>query len=101
MPKVGNERRSRIDWEENLFQGRVRYCDALVRPIFGVLIVQSEIERRERELAPVKNTSIGQLGVVHFFNYLCWNLFRWIAVIGCKRVEHFFVPDPVLQHLRW
>src|ERR671918_1095252 len=100
MTKVGNKRRTRIDGQKNFFQNRVRYCHAIVRRIFGVLIVQSEIKRRERELASVENTGVGQLGVVHFLNYFCWNFFRWIAVIGRERVEHLLVPDPVLQHLR-
>ena len=26
--------------------------------------------------------------------------FRRIAIIGRERIEHFLVPDPVLQHLR-
>src|SRR4030095_3914731 len=100
MAKVGNECRARIDGEENFFQNWVRYYHAIIRRIFGVRSVQSEIERRERELAPVKNTGVGQFGVVHFLNYFSRNFFRWIAVIGGERVEHLLVPDPVLQHLR-
>ena len=87
-------------WEENFFQNWVRYCHAIVWRIFGVLIVQSEIERRKRELAAVKNTGVGQFGVIHFFDYFRWNFFRWIPVIGGKSVEYLLVPDPVLQHLR-
>src|SRR5258708_13820012 len=65
-----------------------------------MLIVQLQVERREGELASIKNTGIRKLGVIHFFDYFRWNFLRWITVVGRKRVEHFLVPDPVLQHLR-
>ena len=35
-----------------------------------------------------------------FLNYFRRNFLRRIAIIGRKSVEHFLVPDPVLQHLR-
>src|SRR5437762_4680488 len=66
-----------------------------------MLIVQFEVERCEGELASIKNTGIRQLRVIHFFDDFRWNFLRWIAVIGRKRIEHFLVPDPILQHLRW
>src|SRR6266550_5236058 len=100
MPKVGNERRARIDWQKNLFQDRIRNRHGIVGIVFWVLIVQSQVERCERKLASIENTGIGQLGVIHFLYYFRWNLFRGIAVIRGKYVEHFFIPYPVLQHLR-
>src|SRR6266536_5973284 len=66
-----------------------------------MLIVQLQVERCEGELASIQNTGIRKLGVIHFFDYFRGNFLRWIAVIGRKRIEHFLVPYPVLQHLRW
>src|SRR5438876_3171369 len=100
VPEIRNERGARIDWQKNFFQDRIRHDHAIVRRIFGVLIVQGQIERRERELAAIKNTGVRQLSVVHFFDDLCRNFLGWIAVVGSKRIEHFLVPDPILQHLR-
>src|SRR2546429_425208 len=85
----------------NFFQNRIRYGDTIVRHVFRMRVVQGEVERRERELAPIKNTGVGKLGVVHFFDDFGRNLFRRVAVISREGVEHFLVPDPVLQHLRW
>ena len=65
-----------------------------------MLVVQREIKRCEGKLASIENASGGQFRVVHFFDEFGRNFLRRIAVIGCKRVEHLLVPDPVLQHLR-
>src|SRR5204863_6729653 len=62
--------------------------------------VEREIEGSKSKLAPIVNTLGGQLGLLHFGNGFRRNLFRWVGVIGCKSIEHFLVPDPVLQHLR-
>src|SRR5205814_6676716 len=63
-------------------------------------VMQREIKRCERKLAPIENASGGEFRVVHFFDEFSRNFLRRIAVIGCKRVEYLLVPDPVLQHLR-
>src|SRR4030095_1979975 len=65
-----------------------------------MLVMQGEVERRERKLASIQNARIRQLRVIHLFDDFSWDFLRWIAVIGRKRIEDFLVPDPVLQHLR-
>src|SRR5215470_16520214 len=100
MPEVGNKRCARIDGQKDLFQDRIRHRDAIVGTVFSVLLVQGEVERRECKLASIISAGISQLGVIHLFNYFPWNLFRWVAVVGRKRVENLFVPNPILQHLR-
>ena len=62
--------------------------------------MQGEIERREGKLAAIIDAGGGQFGVVHFLDGLRRNFLRRIAIIGGESVENFFVPDPVLQHLR-
>src|SRR5437016_396511 len=64
-------------------------------------VVHREIERCERELPPIKNAGGGFLRVVHFLNNLARNFLRRIAIIGGESIEHLFVPNPVLEHLRW
>src|SRR5436190_10565999 len=68
MSKVGNKGRARIDWQKHFFQDRVRDSHAIVRHIFRVGVVQSQVERRERELASIKNSSVCQLCVIHLFD---------------------------------
>ncbi len=63
-------------------------------------IVEREIERRERKLPPVKHARRRELRLVHSLDDFGRNLFRRIAVISRESIEHFFVPNPVLQHLR-
>ena len=63
--------------------------------------MQREVERRERELAPIKTPALASFASFIFLIIFGRNLLRWIAVIGGKSVEHFLVPDPVLEHLRW
>src|SRR6266699_2303792 len=65
-----------------------------------MLVVQREIKRCERKLAPIENASGGQFSVIHFFDEFGRNFLRRIAVISCKGVEYLLVPDPVLEHLR-
>src|SRR5207237_8521119 len=88
VTKVGNERRARINWQENFFQNRIRNRHAVVGVIFRVLIVQREIEGCEGKLASIESAGVSQFGVIHFFNGLGGNLFRRIAVIRRKSVEH-------------
>ena len=92
LGSIGRKTFSRIGFE---------IADAIVRHLFGMRVVQREVERREGELAPIKNAGGRQFRVLHFLDYFRRNLLRWIAVIGRESVEHFLVPDPVLQHLRW
>ena len=65
-----------------------------------MLIVHREIERGKSKLAPINHAGIGEFGVVHLLDDLCRNFLRRISVIGRESIEHFFVPNPVLQHLR-
>ena len=58
MPEVGNERGAWIDWQKYFFQNWIRHCHAIVRRIFGMLIVQRQIKRSEGELASVKNAGV-------------------------------------------
>ena len=54
----------------------------------------------EGELAAVECAFDGQLGGLELVQYLLGNFFGRIAVIRGKAVQHLFVPNPVLQHLR-
>src|SRR6516225_3614728 len=63
-------------------------------------VVHREIERRERKLSAIKDSGGRLLCVVHLLNDVGRNLFRGIAIISREGVEHFLVPNPVLEHLR-
>src|SRR5439155_1145567 len=54
MTKVGDERCARINRQKDLFQYRVRYRHRIVWHLFRMWIVQSKIQRGERELASIK-----------------------------------------------
>src|SRR5262249_29538478 len=68
--------------------------------IFGMGVVHREIERGEGKLPSIENTGSRFLGVVHFLNDLSRDFLGRIAVVSRESIEHFFVPNPVLQHLR-
>src|SRR5215510_7082844 len=101
MTKIGNERCARINRQKYFFQNRVRYPHRIVWHLFGMRIMQSKIERSERELPAIKHAGICQLRVVELLDDFCGNFFGRIAVIGSESIKHFLVPNPVLQHLRW
>ena len=100
VAEVCHERGAWIDRQKNLLENWIGNRDAIPSRIFLMRVVHGKIERRERELAAIKNASSRFLGVVHLLDDVARDLFRRIAVIGGETVEHFFVPDPVLQHLR-
>src|SRR5262249_22794561 len=101
MTKIGDERCARINRQKYFFQDRVRYPHRIVWHLFGMRIMQSKIERSERELPAIKHAGICQLRVVELLDDFCGNFLRRIAVIGSESIQHFLVPNPVLQHLRW
>ncbi len=70
VAEIGNERRARVDRQKNFFENWIRNRDAIVGPIFRMLIVHRQIERGKSELAPINNAGVGQFRIVHLLDDL-------------------------------
>ena len=64
------------------------------------LRVQREVHQAEGKLAAITRAFGGQPGFLELGENFGGNFLGRIAVIGGETVQHFFVPHPVLQHLR-
>src|ERR1051325_4009895 len=60
MAEIRDKRRARVDRQKNFRQDWIRHRDAIIRLVFGMLIVQGQIERSESELSPVGHAGGGK-----------------------------------------
>src|ERR1043166_5160220 len=60
MTEISDERRARVDRQKNFRQNWIRHRDAIIRLVFGMLVVQGQIERSKSELPPISHAGGGE-----------------------------------------